>query len=49
MEIDFDTRQEAAEFYRRLPSSLRQVTGVMLINSRLAVSEKRRIIKNLRS
>ncbi len=37
LEIDFDTRQEAAEFYRNLPSSFRQVTGVMLINSRLAV------------
>ncbi|MCO7175960.1 putative sporulation protein YtxC [Sporolactobacillus kofuensis] len=37
MDIVFDTQQEAADFYRRMPSSFRQVTGVMLINSRLAV------------
>lgn len=37
LEIVFDTQQEAADFYRRLPSSFRQVTGVLLINSRLAV------------
>lgn len=37
LEIVFDTQQEAADFYRRLPASFRQVTGVLLINSRLAV------------
>ncbi|MCL1630595.1 putative sporulation protein YtxC [Sporolactobacillus sp. CPB3-1] len=37
MEIEFDTQQEAADFYRRLPSSFRQLNGVLQINNRLAV------------
>ncbi|RYL93816.1 hypothetical protein EWI07_06505 [Sporolactobacillus sp. THM7-4] len=37
MDITFESKQEAAEFYRRLPSSFRQAVKLLLINNRLAL------------
>lgn len=37
LDIAFETRQEAVDFYRGLPSTFRQTASVLLINSRLAV------------
>lgn len=37
MDIVFETRQEAVEFYRRMPSAYRQDVRVLLFNSRLAI------------
>jgi putative sporulation protein YtxC len=37
VEIAFETRREAVDFYRQLPAAFRQETDVFLYNSRLAI------------